>query len=136
MAPSLADIGGHGRRSSARKGAASWKQTSAATPQGNPTAAVNRQDGLAAVSELAAALAEPDPGWPASWRAPSDPSGELPAALRVAAAWAGACTVAEIVSGDGESEAGFRLAGRRSLRLHLTWTPGTTELTSLSVTPA
>jgi CubicO group peptidase (beta-lactamase class C family) len=86
---------------------------------------------------LAAALADPDPTWPAGWQAPADDDGRVGRELRVAAAWAGACSAAVAVAGDGRAQATFRLdGGRVPLTLAVSWVPGTQRLTSFAITPA
>jgi len=83
---------------------------------------------------VAAALGEPAPDWPPGWDVADRP--EVLRCLRVAAAWAGACRVSAVLGGDGASQATFRLEGRVPLLLRLSWTPGTTALTSCTLTPA
>ena len=85
---------------------------------------------------IAAALGTDDPAVPAGWDPPDD-GGEAHRSLRVAAVWAGRCRVADVVSGDGESDAAFRLEGAGPpLVLGLEWVPGTRRLTSLTLAPA
>jgi hypothetical protein len=69
--------------------------------------------------ELAAAVvaginAEP-PGWPADLPVPDgcDPP-SLTRLVRMAAGWAGPCSVGEVLAGDGEREATVRLSGTRA----------------------
>jgi CubicO group peptidase (beta-lactamase class C family) len=86
---------------------------------------------------LAAGLAAPDPGWPAGWEAPAGESDRIARELRVAAAWSGACRAVVVTSGDGQSQAAFRLEGGAiGLNLALSWVPGTGRLTSFGLTPA
>ena len=101
-------------------------------------------DVRALAEHLAAALIDAEPGWPAGWLLPDpvlDPGvEEVRRALRVAAAWSGACRVTAVTAGDGESHATFRLdpraVHRMPLLLTLSWEPGTRRLTSLGLVPA
>ena len=57
--------------------------------------------------------------------------------LRVGAAWAGPCRVAEVLAGDGSGEATFRLVGERAeLILSLSRDPVTRSVSSVTLTPA
>ena len=98
-------------------------------------------DVRALADELAAALAEPDPAWPAGWILDdAEPADEVRRSLRVAAAWTGASRVATVTAGDGESHATFQLEPRASRRtpllLTVSWEPGTRRLTALTFVPA
>jgi CubicO group peptidase (beta-lactamase class C family) len=69
--------------------------------------------------DLAAAVvaginAEP-PGWPADRPAPDgcDPA-SLSRLVRMAAGWAGPCSIGEVLAGDGERESTLRLTGTRA----------------------
>ncbi|HEY6794277.1 MAG TPA: serine hydrolase domain-containing protein [Kineosporiaceae bacterium] len=85
---------------------------------------------------LAAALGDPEPAWPADWQAPPDDD-RIAREVRVAAAWSGVCSAALAMSGDGLTQATFRLEGGRvPLSLSLAWVEGTQRLTSFAITPA
>lgn len=73
------------------------------------------QDLRAAAELVVGELAEPCPRWPDELPTDTDlDRGELTRMLRVASAWAGACDIVAVCSGDGEHHATFRLAGERA----------------------
>jgi CubicO group peptidase (beta-lactamase class C family) len=76
-------------------------------------------DPAAELRELAAAVvaginAEP-PGWPAGLPVPDGcDAASLTRLVRMAAGWAGPCSIGEVVAGDGERETTVRLSGERA----------------------
>jgi serine-type D-Ala-D-Ala carboxypeptidase/endopeptidase len=91
---------------------------------------------LALAELIARALGTDAPAWPEGWRLPPDDEGEVDRSLRVASAWAGACRVGAVISGDGACQVTFRLeGGSMALALALSWEPGTRHLTAVSLRP-
>jgi hypothetical protein len=87
-----------------------------------------------AVAEaVVSALAAPDPRWPAelSTAVDLDRAG-LTRLLRLASSWAGACDLAEVLSGDGVGLATFRLVGERA---GLAMTVGVDPAAAVAVRP-
>ncbi|NJC69419.1 beta-lactamase family protein [Planosporangium thailandense] len=80
----------------------------------NVTAAIRPNDRLSAlVDEIVAALNEPSPSFPASiTTAPSVDREQLTRLMRLAAAWAGGCRLAEVRAGDGETATTIAITGR------------------------
>jgi CubicO group peptidase (beta-lactamase class C family) len=82
----------------------------------NVTLAPDPAPALRAAAELVVAeLARPRPQWPEDLPTSMDlDRTQLDRLLQVAAAWAGACDIAGVTMGDGETQATFRLTGERA----------------------
>jgi CubicO group peptidase (beta-lactamase class C family) len=86
---------------------------------------------------IAASLAGDVPPWPSALHpAPELDLARMHRELRAAAAWAGGCTVTEVLASDGTGEATFRLTGQRArLRLTLALPADSRRLTWFSLVP-
>jgi CubicO group peptidase (beta-lactamase class C family) len=85
-------------------------QTLSVTPAPEPAAQLRE-----AAELVVGELVKPCPRWPEQLPTDTDlDRTELSRLLQVASAWAGACDVVGVSSGDGEHHATFRLAGERA----------------------
>jgi CubicO group peptidase (beta-lactamase class C family) len=91
-----------------------------------------------AAAWIADALGRPEPGWPGPLAVGALlDAGHVDRQLRVAAAWAGRCTVDDVLVSDGHREATFRLLGERTrLQLTLVCDPTAEVLTAVTLVPA
>lgn len=95
------------------------------TPVPEPPAALRSVAGA-----VVAALAEPEPRWPAEVPTTVDlDRAALTRLLRLAWTWAGPCDLADVIDGDGSGRATFRLVGgRATLALTVALEPGGTAV--------